>query len=301
MSGDQVVLALIRALEGNLPPNGSITVDMLSELFKLPKERLEQSIVDELNKIGEIDDDSIEAQMLKDKSISVSKLADDVISTCRNLFNPHDVIFSTDAIAKITISGLDADLYSFNFEPLKVSTSSDTRLNVTEVADNHYSINTKSITDGIITLTFSGYLDYEHFMVVEGDALPHYFKPYGTDDYINDNLLKSVYDRIEYSSQVLSPPRAYGENVLYLQPNRVYNINLGEYKDFRLPDVPENSYAQILVQATVNNEDSVTWGTEYFFGGETPHILPGRYNFIWEHDNGVWYAGAILKEEGVSA
>lgn len=298
-TGNQVVAALLKALQGSLPPNGSITVEMLSNLFKLPKNKLDQSIVDELNKIGKIDDDSIETQMLKDKIISVAKLADDVASRYENLFDFDAVVFSGSDL-KVTISGLQTDdVYSFN-APVKFISSGGVQINTTQIAQNHYTINGTDIRNNSVLIAFTTTQDYSKFMFVKGSNLPSKYVPYGSSQSINSNLTKDIYHSIQYNSQNVSSPVNKSGLIFCLQPNRIYSLDLGEIADFRLPKLPSDEYAQILVQATVTVKNSITWGTDYFFGGNAPDIVPGRYNLIWEHDNGKWYAGAIFKEEGES-
>lgn len=298
-TGNQVVAALLKALQGSLPPNGSITVEMLSNLFKLPKDKLDQSIVDELNKIGKIDDDSIETQMLKDKIISVAKLSDDVVSRYENLFDFDAVVFSG-ADLRVTISGLQTDdVYSFN-APVKLISSGGVQINTTQIAQNHYTINGTDISNNSVIIAFTTTQDYSKFMFVKGSNLPSKYVPYGSSQSINSNLTKDIYHSIQYNSQNVSSPVNKSGLIFYLQPNRIYSLDLGEIANFRLPELPSDEYAQILVQATVTVENSVDFGTQYFFNDEVPYIEEGNYNLVWEWDGTNWCAGAIHKGQGES-
>lgn len=274
-TGNQVVAALLKALRGSLPPNGSITVEMLSNGFK------------------------ITGAQIGDKTIESGNLADDVVSRYENLFNFDAVVFNVSDL-RVTISGLQTDdVYSFN-APVKSISSGGVQINTTQIAQNHYTINGTDIRGNSVIIAFTTTQDYSKFMFVKGSNLPSKYVPYGSSQSINSNLTKDIYHSIQYNSQNVSSPVNKSGLIFYLQPNRIYSLDLGEIAEFRLPELPSDEYAQILVQATVTVENSVNFGTDYFFNAETPDIVPGRYNLIWEHDNGKWYAGAIFKEEGES-
>lgn len=142
--------------------------------------------------------------------------------------------------------------------------------------------------------------DTSQIMVVEGDTLPEHFKPYGITEYINDNLLQSVYSEIDkqnIKTAVLSSP----SSDIYLKSNYIYSLTAANQIAFVLP-VFAKMGDQILVQAKIPNEETViNWGTSYFFNKEIPYVGEGNYNFIFEYDNGAWYAGVVPKGTGDEA
>jgi hypothetical protein len=74
----------------------------------------------------------------------------------------------------------------------------------------------------------------------------------------------------------------------------VNKLTAAQTISFSLPVV--DAYAQILIQVDIQaGGETIDWGTTYFFNNEIPTIDVGRYNFIFEYDDGIWYAGAVPK------
>ncbi|MDD4690140.1 MAG: hypothetical protein PHE51_10390 [Eubacteriales bacterium] len=147
-------------------------------------------------------------------------------------------------------------------------------------------------TDDYVDIRFSKRSDGK-YMIVKGDTLPAAFKPYGVKDYLNDELLKSVYAEIDSVK-----PKLVGieGNEVYLMPNTIGKMMISWDTTFHLPQGKTGD--QILIMANVAGGQVIDWGTDYFFNGETPDIELGAYNFIFECDGGFWYAGAIPKGLG---
>lgn len=258
-------------------------------------ENLQKSIED----VGGLDKNSITTEMLKDKIITVPKLSDAVVSRYENLFDSNSVtVGGTDL--RITIDGLETDgIYSFN-APVKLISSGGTQLSPTEIFENHYVVEGTQIRNNSVLIAFSTTQDYSKFMFVKGGNLPIRYIPYGYPQTINSNLTGDIYHNAQYGTQNISSPLNRNGLIFYLQPNRIYSVDLGETSTFYLPELAENEYAQILVQANVTVAHYANFGTQFFFNSEVPYLEVGKYNLIWEWDGTNWYAGAISKGQGES-
>ncbi|MBR5823634.1 MAG: hypothetical protein IKY67_05795 [Paludibacteraceae bacterium] len=241
-----------------------------------------------------LEKDSITTEMLKDKVVTVLKLGNDVVKEYVNLFNPENVESSASSRLRTYVDGVNASAtYSFNFEPIGIWYD-------VAVSDTHFLISGQSIIDNGNLIIFNSSANYTRYMIVEGDVMPSLYVPFGESKSVNDSLLTNVRNDLEQLRPKLDNPVMYGEEDCFLQPNKVYSVDIGGGKVFRLPNVIDDSYAQILVQANVTVENSVDFGTTYFFNGETPYLEAGKYNLIWEWDGTNWYAGAISKGQGES-
>jgi len=223
---------------------------------------------------------------------------DDITEKTVNLFNPNDVVppsNDNDVESYIVISGLlPGDSYSFNFEPTKVTDGTNEGvLEYSETSEGIYTINNSSTT---LKFYFDRKTDCSCFMVVNGVDVPKLFVPYGECVHIPDGLLVPVVAEIKNIKPKRLDIEASRMIKIHLIKNCIYTLaTVTQSVYFVLPDTAENG-DQILIQANVQRDDAIVdWGTTYYFNNAVPDIDVGKYNFIFEYDDGVWYAGAIPK------
>ena len=250
-------------------------------------------IPEEYTAFGETDEYIVNQSLVEQY---LEKIYGDVVTTTENLFNPDNKSTSGSSYT-FTISNLKAGLpYSFNFEP-KAITETSTRASV-EYSANETGGYTVENAPESVSIEFDARVDYSRFMLVEGYETPSIFKPYGISTHILDELLSHIIDEISNCApKVTTGVLAFGGR-MYLMKNHIYSLVTEAKVDFELPLTGENG-DQILVQAEIQSGgEIIDWGTTHFFNNEVPTVEVGKYNFIFEYDNGIWYAGAILKTAG---
>lgn len=281
-TGEQVEAALTKALKGYTPSEKSITGEMLS---------------DKSVSARTIDDEAVTGEKIAEKAILIQHLGAELISASPNLLNPANIgsnSFSISLTANNTYCVNKEDVYAFTYvgvggEPTQVN------LELTAVDGGMRFTVPNGASD--IVFTYAS-IDKEHTMITEGSELPPHFKPYGCESLITDELLSSVYSELDTLRPAVD--ELSGASTYNLRSNALYRVTANADIAFYLPTAAQ-SCDQILVQATIESDISVDWGTEYFFNEETPYIEAGSYNFIFEYDGGKWYAGAIKKGMGESA
>lgn len=216
-----------------------------------------------------------------------------LVESYRNLANPENIsISSTNGV--LSISGLTpGQEYCFNFIPyavMGITEAGADDVNYTIRGDATY-ISAEDMNYTSLSIPFNRTLDYSHFMFMEGNTIPPYFKAYSSGLYLNDSLLLSVYSEIDKLKPTIKVISSNGGEV-YLSGGKVHKLTLSEDIKFYFPEVSD--FSQILVQVNVTQPVSINWNTTYFFDSEVPDITVGEYNFIFEYD-GAWYAGVVPK------
>lgn len=237
-----------------------------------------------------------------DGSVTIEKLSDDIIKNYTNLLNPN-TIAAYDTSASVSISGLTpGTAYCFNFQPYVIMGITETGAEEVSYtyADGKTVILPTAMLYESISISWDIRLYDKNLMFVEGSELPSHFKPYGKEDFINDDLLSSVYAEMPSSDETIIQIEPDNLGAVYLSPNKIYKLTISDDIRFapviNIPDTTK--FYQILIQANVTQPVSIDWGTTYFFGKEIPDIGVGTYNIIFEHDGLNWYAGVI--EKGVA-
>lgn len=225
-----------------------------------------------------------------------------VIKNYTNLLNP-ELITVDNGFASIEIKGLEkGSAYCFNFqnwggvqgitesgtyEALSVEGTEYGRLIPAESMANYTGVK----------ITWAWSRNKTGLMFLKGTEMPKYFKPYGFDNFINDELLQSVREDIPSNKTIEITINSAGNAFPY--ENKICKMTIDKDFTFMLPNPANDDFSQLLIQANITQPVSIDWGTTHFFGKEVPTVGVGTYNFIFERDGGYWYAGVIEKGEAV--
>lgn len=151
-----------------------------------------------------------------------------------------------------------------------------------------------------LNVIYSNSVETLDIVFIEGETLPKRYKPYGKAEYVKDEYLDAVYSELSRKQPIPERSEPTTVNVVdteytILKTNHIHTLTVLSPVRFSLPALADNG-DQILVLAIVGTgAEVVNWGTTNFFNEEVPSITEGRYNFIFEYDDGEWYAGAIRK------